>query len=174
MKAKWSVLALYENAEARQFAVQFCDCLVQRFWGDYGFDLSWCDWAALEHPGSANAAARKVGEADLIIIAPSPGATIPWELRNWLESVLHDRGEREGVLVGLPAPGAEFSAEAAATQLYLRKLAHNVGMDFLTAVPESMPTRATESSEAYNQRATQVTSVLDSILRYCPVPPRAP
>ena len=95
MKANWSVLALYDNAEAQQLAVQFCDRLVQRFWGDCGFDLSWCDWAALEHPGSANEASRKIHEADLIIVAPSPGKMMPLQVRHWLESLLRERGERE-------------------------------------------------------------------------------
>lgn len=172
MNAKWSVLAVSENAVARQLAVQFCDSLVQRFWSEFSFDLDWCDWAALEDTEGAKQAARKACEADLIITATLPGAVIPRHVKNWIEMTLCNRRDHEGVLVGLPAPDAGLTAEAAATQVYLRKLAHNAGMDYLTAVPQSLPHRAPESAESYNQRATQITSVLDTILRKPPVPPR--
>ncbi len=172
MKSKWSVLALYENTDARDLAVQFCDGLVHRFWPECGFDLSWCDWSGLEHAASAREAAAKAQEADLIIVALSPQAVIPVEVSSWLELALRNRGEREGVLVGLPDPEPGYDAEAAATQLYLRKLAHQAGMDYLTAVPEHLPFRVPDSTDAYTQRATQMTSVLDKILSHTSLPPR--
>ena len=172
MKSKWSVLALYENAEARQLAVQFCDGLVQRFWIESGFDLSWCDWSAVEHPGSSKEAAKKAREADLIIVALGPAGVIALQVQRWLEAAVQERGEREGVLVGLPNSEAAYDGEAVMTQMYLRKLAHQAGMDYLTAVPEHLPTRVPESTDAYNQRATQVTTVLDKILNYTNLPPR--
>jgi hypothetical protein len=171
MKAKWSILALYEDPDARQLAVQFCDGLMQRFWAESGFDLSWCDWKGLEHPVSAEEAAKKAREADLIIVALSGQGMIAQHVKGWLELAVQDRGEREGVLVGLPDAAPSYDAEAAVTQMYLRKLAHQAGMDYLTAVPQSLPTRVPESTEAYNQRATQVTSVLEKILSYTSVPP---
>jgi hypothetical protein len=173
MKAKWSVLAVYENGDARQAAVQFCDSLVQRFWSEFGFDLGWCDWTELEQSVSARESGKRAQEADLIVVAPSQG-TIPSPVKSWLELALKQRGDREGVLVGLPRPEGELCASAAGTQAYLRKLAHEAGMDYLTAVPECLPTNVPESADAYTQRATQVTSVLDSILRYSPLPPPAP
>ena len=172
MKPKWSVLAVYEDAESRQLAVQFCDCLVQRFWAECALDLSWCDWKGLAHPVAAREAGKKACDAELVIVALSPLGTIPGHVKVWLELAFQSRGEREGVLVGLPEAPPGYSAEAATTHMYLRKLAHQAGMDYLTAVPENLPTRVPESAEACNQRATQVTSVLDSILRYSSLPPR--
>jgi hypothetical protein len=172
MNAKWSVLALYENRGARQLAVQFCDGLVHRFWAEYGFDLTWCDWEGLEHPVSARDAATKARDADLIIVALSALGTVPQHVQAWLDLALKERGEREGVLVGLPDAEPGRDASAAATQLYLRKLAHRAGMDYLTTVPQYLPTRVPETTEACNLRATQVTKVLDQILSHASVPPR--
>ena len=127
MKAKWSVLAVYENSKSRDLAVQFCDLLVQRFWSQCGFDLAWCNWAELEDPMSAKEAGKKATEADWIIVAPNPSTIIPIVVKGWLERALKARGEREGVLVGLPGSQADLSAGTAATQGYLRKLAHAAG-----------------------------------------------
>lgn len=167
MKAKWSVLALYENAQARQLAVQFCDGLVQRFWTEFGFELNWCAWSEL-----SSEVGQRAREAGLIIVALGGRGNIPLHIKDWLELTLQNRAEREGVLVGLPGLELGCDPEAAATQMYLRKLAHHAGMDYLTAVPESLPTRVPESADAYNERATQVTSVLDKILNSTSPPPR--
>lgn len=172
MKSNWSVLSLYEDGHARQLAVQFCDGLVQRFWSESAFDLSWCDWDGLEHPVSAKEAASKALAADLIIVALNDSGTIPLPVRNWLERAVKDRDAREGVLVGLPGTEPGCEAKAAAMQMYLRKLAHQSGMDFLTAVPQSLPVRVPDSTDAYNQRASQVTTVLDKILSYTALPPQ--
>ena len=110
----------------------------------------------------------------MIVVAPSPEGTIPMHVKEWLELAFKNRGDREGVLVGLPGSEAERNVVSMATQAYLRKLAHQTGMDYLTAVPECLPSSVPESADAYNQRATHVTSVLDNILRYSPLPPRAP
>ena len=174
MKAKWSVLAVYENADGRQQAVQFCDGLVQRFWSEFGFEIGWCDWTELEEPVSAKESAQQARKADLIVVAPSREGKIPKHFEGWLELALKNRDDREGVLVGLPGPAAELCADSAATQAYLRKLAHEAGLDYLTAVPECLPTAVPESADAYTQRATQVTSILNGILSYSPLPPPAP
>jgi hypothetical protein len=171
MKSKWSVLALYEDADARHLAVEFCDGLVHRFWAESGFDLSWCDWNGLDHPISASEAAKKAHEADLIVVALSGQRIIPQHVKGWLDLAVQGRGEREGILVGLPDAQPGDDAAGAARQMYLRKLAHQAGMDYLTAVPQSLPTRIPESADSYNQRATQVTSVLDKILSHTCAPP---
>jgi hypothetical protein len=74
----------------------------------------------------------------------------------------------------LAQEASELSAAGAATQGVLRKMAHAAGMDYLTTVPDCLPTEVPDSLDACNQRATQVTSVLDNILSYSPQPPPAP
>jgi hypothetical protein len=172
MKAKWSLLAVYENADARHLIVQFCDRLMQRFWSQLSFDLAWYDWGQLEDENFAQEARAKARAADLIILATAPRGILSPHIKGWLELALVGPGGREGVLVGLPAPGIGVSAENASTQAYLRKLAHRIGMDYLSDVPQSLPICEPDSAEAYNQRATQVTSVMDQILKHSVLPPR--
>jgi hypothetical protein len=172
MCPKCSVLVIFEDPSARDRAVQFCDALVQRFWPEFSFELGWCDWADLADPQQAKEADQKAGETELIIVATAPSGGLPSHVRQWLELALRGRADREGALVGLPIP--ESSLEAATTQLYLRKLAHESGMDFLDAVPQSLHQLIPETLDSYNVRATQVTSVLDRILHQSPPPPRMP
>ncbi|HZR18547.1 MAG TPA: hypothetical protein VFE51_14745 [Verrucomicrobiae bacterium] len=172
MKTKWAVLAVYQDAAAREAAVKFCDGLVQRFWPETSFDLDWHDWQTLGDNEPAQQARQKVQDANIIIIASSSGGTIEPFVRRWLELALSQRSDREGILVGLSAEtDGPLRAEAAATQQYLRKLAHQSGLDYLTSVPPSLCYSVPETIEACNLRATQVTSVLDKILHRATVPP---
>jgi hypothetical protein len=170
MNTKWSVLAAYENPSARQLAMEFCDGLVQRFWPELSFELHWYEWSDLEKPGEAKEAAHKAIESQIMILAMGHRGAISPGIKRWIELALHGRRDREGVLVGLPVPQSGLTAEAASTQVYLRKLAHQSGLDYLTEVPQGLPLRIPESAESYRMRATQVTSVLDTILHQTPRP----
>jgi len=172
MNPKSSVLVLYENGTARDRAVQFCDSLVQRFWPTFGFDLSWCDWQRLQDPKQAKEFTQKAVETELLVVATGGQGKLPLHVRDWLELSLQDRGDREGVLVDLYVAEIGCNPEASATQLYLRKFAHLCGMDYLTAVPESLPHCFPESPESYTFRATQVTNVLAGILQQSSLRPR--
>jgi hypothetical protein len=172
MSEKWAILVVYEGAEARDPAMRFCDGLVQRFWPDFTFELSWFDWEDLQDKVSAREAERKVLGADFVIIAAGFQKIIPPYLQEWIQQAINRRGDREGVLVGLTGSEAPGCAEGSATQLYLRKLAHDGGMDYLTAIPQSLRHSLPESAESCNLRATQVTSVLGAILNRVPSPSR--
>jgi hypothetical protein len=168
MSAKWAILVIYEGAAAREPAMRFCDGLVQKFWPEFSFELSWFDWADLEDASAAKAAQHKAAEAQLLVVAAASQKMISGHVQRWIERSLRDRSDREGILVGLTGDGRE----AGAAQLYLRKLAHHAGMDYLTAIPHSLPHGVPDSAESYNVRATQMTSVLGAILNRVPSPPR--
>ena len=172
MNAKWSVLAVYRDATARDSAVNFTDVLVQRFWAEATFDIEWKDWEALQDARTAKEAGWKAERANIIIIATGAPGKIEPHVRTWLEWALSKREEREGILVGLSQPNGCPTADAAATQQYLTKLAHQKGLDYLTSVPQSLSQGVPETVEACNLRATQVTSVLNTILGHMPPPPR--
>jgi hypothetical protein len=170
MKTNWTVMAVYQDAAARPAAVKFCDVLVQKFWPQTSFDLEWCAWENLRDASSAQPAAEKLQDANIIVMAMS-GKMDPF-VRNWLELGLNQRSDREGILVGLSAEtDGQARPDSAAVQQYLRKLAHQNGLDYLTSVPQSLCYGVPETIEACNLRATQVTSVLDKILRRPTVPP---
>jgi hypothetical protein len=174
MKAKSAILVVYDGAAARDPAMRFCDGLVQRFWPNLTCELNWFDWHELIDEALAREADRKAGEADFLVIAAGSKKLIPSHVQRWIEQAIRHRHEREGVLVGLTGwdsgAGVNYST---ATQLYLRKLAHRGGLDYLTAIPQSMPHAEPDSAESYNVRATQMTSLLGSILNRVHSPPQS-
>jgi hypothetical protein len=168
MKVTKSIAVVYENPDARQPAVTFCDGLVKRFWDQFDFDISWRQLDALEENDSAGETMRKATQADFVIISARFGPGIPRALKHWVETWLRQRGEHEGVLVGLPSPQATPGFETSATSLYLRSVAHRACMDYLTEVPQGISHPLPESLESCTERAQQVTSLLNEILRSPP------
>jgi hypothetical protein len=158
MKETWSVVVVYENEETRDTAVQFCDCLVERFWSKCGFDVSWWSFSLLEDATTSAQARGKAANADLVVFATSE--TIGGTVRSWIESWISQRGEKEGACVAL-LPGMA----AGSAQIYLREAAHRAGMDFLTQVPQSLSWPMADGVESCAERARQTTSVLEEILR---------
>lgn len=169
MKATKLIAVVYDQAEARQTAVGFCDGLISRFWEQFEFDISWWSFEQLESGESAQAAAKKAATADIVVFSTSPQQRVPERFQQWIELWLPKREEHEGVLVNLfPAvPPAEVASPA--MSLYLRSIAHRAGMDYLTGVPEGISHPIPESLDSCTQRAEQVTTLLDEIL-HSPLP----
>jgi hypothetical protein len=167
---KCSVVVVYEEAAARQRAVDFCDLLVERFWAKCGFQLTWWPFELLEQRPSAVEAAEKARDADLIVFAADPEGELPISIRAWMESWVSRRGEREGALVAVLCPQTGSNLEAANRHIYLRTIAHRAGMDYLTEMPSNLFRCMPDSLESFAERACQVTSVLDEILHQQPKP----
>lgn len=172
MKATWSVAVIYDEAQARETAMAFCDSLVHKFWADNEFDVSWWHAARLQHPQDAEEALKRSATADVVVFAIQPQS--PAYLHDWANEWLNRRGNREGALVGLIPTNEPLGVERTFMHGFLRHLAHCAGMDFLTAVPQAIPRRAPESLESWAKRAHQVTTVLDGILHRPGSTPRLP
>src|SRR4051794_19309588 len=160
MKTVWSVVIVHEDKATREAAVKFCDCLVERFWSQHEFELSWWSFAQLDESSGFKEASEKAVRTNLIVFAMSPEGQFPNTAQRWIDSWLVQRGEREGAIVGLldPAP------RTAEKYVYLRNLAHRSGMDYLTQVPEEIHHPIPDSLDSYHERAHRVTNVLDAIL----------
>ena len=173
-KGVWSVVVVYEDPAARERAVAFCDQLVSRYWAELEFNLSWWSFAVLEDASSAKDAADKAVCADLIAIAAKPEGDFPQPVKRWVETWLTQRGDREGMLVSLLELAAGTGSLEGPKDHYLRHAAHHGAMDYLTQVPEDLSLSIPESLDSYTQRADQVTSLLDDILRQQVPPPHLP
>lgn len=169
-KATWSVVVVYEDAATREHAVTFCDQLVSRFWAACEFDVSWWSFALLDKPPATEEAAERATQADLIVFSAGPEGDFPPSVKAWIESWLNQRGDREGLLVGLMQQGNGDREEQ--KHHYLRQAAHRGAMDYLTQMPPGISLSIPDSFESYTQRADQVTSLLDDILHQQPPPPR--
>ncbi len=164
MKATWSVVVVHENKAAREAAVELCDRLVERFWNNYGFDVTWWPFENLHETTHALEASDKARAADLIIFAASPEGELPEHVCAWVESWLRPRCEREGTLIGLMETAENTASSASHKHVYLRKAAHRAGMDYLTRAPQNIAHLIPDSIDSYTERADCVTSVLDEIL----------
>jgi len=171
MKRIWSIAVVYGDAKDRAQAVKVCDHLVERFWTQCEFAVSWWSSAMLERPELAQAAAEKAAQSDLLIFTLTAEEELPMPILCWVESWLKLRGERDGALVNLVAGGLEPERGIGKAHAYLRNVAHRGGMDYLTHEPETICWAFPDSVESYTSRAHRVTSVLDEILRTQRVPP---
>jgi hypothetical protein len=170
-KAVWSVLVVYEDTAASERASRFCDQLVNRFWAGFEFDLSWCPFAQLEDADAAKTAAEKAARADLIVFAGNPEGDFSRPVKAWTETWLSQRGEREGILVGLLGSAGNAGGLEGQKHHYLRNAAHHAALDYLTEVPQDISHPFPDSIDSYTERADQVTHLLDTILHQQAPPP---
>ncbi len=170
-RTAWSVVVVYEDAAAREQAVDFCDQLVKRFWVRFEMDVNWWSFDLLRNEMTAEAAAEKAAHADLVVLCSPRQEDFPAWVKGWIESWLIRRADREGILAGLLDPGVASSNPEAPKHHYLRQVAHRGAMDYLTRLPQSISRLIPESLDSYSQRAGQVSSVLDEILHRQAPPP---
>jgi hypothetical protein len=170
MKATWSVVVIFEDANTREKAVKFCDQLVERFWSRCEFALTWMSFSALAEPNSARDAHAKTRDADVVVFAPRSEGPVPEAVIAWVERCLASRNDREGALAGL-IDSAILTGRVAEKHAWLRSVAHRAGMDYLTQVPHDIVRSIPDSLETYSERARQVTSVLNEILHKRAAPP---
>jgi hypothetical protein len=162
---------VYEDAATRKRAVIFCDQLVGRFWARCEFDVSWWPFSVLNQATAAKEAAERAAQADLIILSATPDGDFPLPVKGWIETWLSQRGDREGMLVGLMALSEESAGGEGQKHNYLRNTAHRGAMDYLTHIPQDISRFIPDSLDSYTKRADQVTSLLDDILRQQTLPP---
>ena len=170
-KTVWSVLAVYEDASSRELAIAFCDQLVERFWTRFEFDVGWWSFDLLQDKATAANTAAKAAHADLVLVSSVLPGEFPLSVKNWMESWVDKRGDREGILAGLTDPAAVAIGREGEKHAYLRRFARRAALDYLTQIPQSFSLSIPESLESYTERAALVTSVLDEILHH-PTPPQ--
>ena len=172
MKRTWSVVVVHEDDATREQAVRFCDALIQRFWAQCEFEVSWWSYWQLEQANTAKESVAKAVQAKLMVFASRPENAIPPRVELWIEDVLRHRQEPEGSLVGLGDTETEGHVALVSKSIYLRNAAHRAGMDYLTQVPEEIGFVGPDSLDSCSERARQVTNVLDEILhkRFTPPP----
>jgi hypothetical protein len=169
------VLVLYENPAAREQATRFSEELTKQSGAAAEIDIRCFSFDSLSVPAKSAEAIKSGWDAKVIIFAVTSAGDLPHDVKTWTENWLGKRGEREGALVGLVLGDATNPWEAASlTEVYLRHVANRAGMDYLSHVPPMIPRIIPDSLESFNQRAEQVTSLLDEILHARFVPQSLP
>ena len=166
---------MYENLESREQAISFCEAFTKQSGAAAVLGVSCFAFDSLSVPAKSAEAVKNAVQADLIVFAVTSAGDLPREVKLWTENWLGKRGEREGALVGLVSGDAANPCEIACLkEVYLRHLAHRAGLDYLSHVPPMISREIPDSLDSFNQRAGQVTSVLDEILHTRFVPQSIP
>ena len=164
MKATRSVAVIFEDADAQERAIKFCDSLVRNFWGDFEFDVGWWAFDGLKAAENAEEALNKSFAADVVVFAPQSQRELPAHIHQWTNEWLKRRGKREGTLVGLFHSADDKDSQPMFVHAFLRYCARTAGMDFLTEIPQNLAWRIPETLESCSERAHEVTSLLNGIL----------
>jgi hypothetical protein len=82
----------------------------------------------------------------------------------WLQQWVAERRKHEGTLVGL-LDGASSEDTRSARHAELHQLAVQAGMDYLDSLPEIIQCCLPEMPVWYSERANEMSSVLDGIIR---------
>jgi hypothetical protein len=164
-RAAKSVVVIYEDSALRERAVQFCERLAAE---TPEMEMDWWSFQLLDHPSMAHSAVDRAATADVVVFAMVSRGDLPEEIKMWIERWLNKRGEREGALVGLLHREEGWHGMASFREIYLRHVARRSGMDYLSHSAPTIQHAIPDSLDSYNDRAVQMTSVLDSILREHP------
>jgi hypothetical protein len=165
---------LYEDSRARQLASDFWHRVELDHPVEQEFDVNWLPVTFAHNAIDAAEAAEKAARADLVVFAVNLENDLADEIRSWIDSWLHRRGEREGAIVALTAQPHGPGAMAGAAEVYLRHVAHRAGMDYLSGTPPTVPMAIPDSLDSFCDRAGAKTSLLDEILRTQSLPPPPP
>ena len=170
MRKTLTIVVIHDNSAGRVQATLACDRLVERFWSECEFEVNWwpCDILSQHH--SATEAMSKAITADIILFAFQSATELPNAVKEWIETWLSQRGEREGALVDLASRADQAHETAANRHFYLRQVAHRGGMDYLTREPQNLTWSCPDSLDAFAARADKMTTVLDQILHTETVP----
>jgi len=148
-----------------------CDQFARERESDHGPNVKCYLFEELAIPARMDEAAKAAVDAELLVFAVTPEGDLPPAIKLWTEGWLSRRENLDGYLVGLVLEeGAEVRGVAGLKEVYLRHLAHRAGMDYLSHFPSGKAKVIPNSLDDFNQRAEQMTPLLDEILHQHFVP----
>jgi hypothetical protein len=166
-----AITVVYQDTPARERAIWLCHHLVREFWAEIDFKFSWWRFKYLAEPGIAEAAMEAASSSDMIIVSTDASSALPPEVRGWFGSWTSTRLVRDAALVVLTNSKSELEFSRSPSAAFLREAADRAGMDCLVPLGQATPFVPRASVRPLGDRATQVTEVLDEILRHVGPPP---
>jgi hypothetical protein len=136
---------IYEDLTTRDYAIQLCDSLSQKFQDDLEFEFTWWGFKYLSDAEIAQQASRAAAEADLIVVCVHCSGLFPSEVQQWFEAWPSERQLPEGALVVVEVSGKMEDPSATQNQP-LKSVAQLANLDYLTF--PSAPTTTTSTSNA--------------------------
>jgi hypothetical protein len=137
---------VYEDPATRDYAIQLCDSLSQKFQDDLEFEFTWWGFKYLSDPEIAQQASQAAAEADLIVVCVHRSGIFPSEVQKWFEAWSSERQLPEGALVVVEVSGQIEDPQASQHQP-LKSLAQRANLDYL-ALPFVTPATSNGTSKA--------------------------
>jgi hypothetical protein len=166
------VVVIYEDAVTRQRAMAACDFLMQQLWSEVEFDFHWWRADFLQHAIMAHAAAKQAVEADFLIYCSGTQSECSSTVKSWFNSWAGNRHGRDGLLLNLTTTNLTNTNTAPPVETFLRGVARRAMLDYFATGSQTLTGTLPSSFEEAEQRASEMSSVLDEILHPQPRPPR--
>ncbi len=142
------VAVAYEDALTRDYSIQLCDNLSQKFEGDLEFEFTWWGFKYLGDAEIAAQAAQAAIQADLIIVCVHRAESFSFEVQRWFEQWSSERADAEGALVVVEVFGESGQGVSTSQEKPLRTFAQRAKLDYLTIpVADSGGTPSNVASE---------------------------
>ena len=161
----FSIVVAYEDTATRDQAIVLCDHLVRKLWGDFEFDVSWLRFDYLADPRIATDAMAAAATADMVIFSAHAGRELPQPVKSWIKSWVVKRDNRESVLVSVIGVASDPMKEVSPMHLYLRDVALQARMDYLSNATDALPERVNSSMKALVHRSEKVIPMTDRFLQ---------
>jgi hypothetical protein len=162
---KCSVVIAYEDHATHDRARALCDRLLNRFWGDVEFDLSWWNFDYIHEANLLQAAIEAAVKAQFVLISAHASPQLPAAVHNWIAQWTTARQQAAGAAGTLVALiGMEHERGTTPITVYLRQAARQAQMDFLPRLRVGATPKAEAPKSASHLRNNRVSIALNRML----------
>jgi hypothetical protein len=166
-----AIAVIYDDTATRERALWLCHHLVREFWAEIDFQFSWWRFRYLNDPEIARAAAQAAIKADVLIFSAREAEDLPGEVRDWVDAWLPHKRGRPSVLLGMVGDQGASPGALSPLGTCLHEIAQRGGMDYLAPPHHESLLTTPGSLRKFQDRAEQMTQVLDEILHHVGPPP---
>ena len=131
-------------------------------------EFDWAAFRSIENGTVGEAFFQKAAGAQALIVAARSEGDFSPRLKSWLDRWAFKRANAKGILIGLFADRKTTNLPTT-KELFLRQMAHQGGVEYRSRLEPAG--NVPDSLESYSERAGQVTTVLDNILKNRPTAP---
>ncbi len=173
-ESKCSVVVLYADTAARERGISLCHHLVREFWAEIDFEFSWWRFRYLADPDLAEAAARAVASADMIILSARASEELPGHVKEWFDRWLPAGKAHDAVLIVLADTVNQAKLSLSPFAAFAEQVAQRANLDCLLPLGARPRVPGQDPLGMMRERATHVSQVLDEILHHVGSPPTLP
>jgi hypothetical protein len=160
-----AVIAHEHDPASGERVKQLCRSLDAELGGELHFEFGWWDFGQLGDSQQLHTAAEQVADADLILLSVHAGNELPRPVQDWIEAGLARRCKHGGAVAVLLGPAHVPGESGWPLDSYLRYLAEQADMEFWASTPCETSEPMPASLDVFTARASEVTTVLENILK---------